>query len=769
LEPAADAHIRGTQTIKVEAPASTYEVRMMVGTNGTTWYRPTDGTSTPSYAVDATPADGWTCTWDTTRFIDGLWMVKAVAYGTGSTELGSAINGNIEIDNNAGTFSLSLQSILSRIGTISATGVASDIEKIIFEYEKNGTYLIATDVESGFDVSWNTLGMADGTCTVVVRSYDELDNTYATSSVIQIDNTSPVISNISPAANSLLNGTQAISWAVTDMISGVVSGSSQLSIDGGAWVSATTDTSYQWLSSSLKGQHTFQIRAIDNEGNMGYSEQVVVTFDNDAPDAPELSQIPLIVGTTALSVSGSAEANATVTVYVNDASAGVVKAGVNGTFTMNVTLTPGTNTITAKAQDTFGNGPDELSEYEYVMCDIAAPIMGTVIINSGATYATTSVLHVEWNGYIDTQSGIKGYYYSFGTDTGEAKFTQGAEGELYASGQGEVTAYVWAVDNAGNESNIGTDTIIMDTIVPGVNITQIDRAVPGAKIISEVVPVEFAITSALYSIAGMPAISIDGAAFVSVTTWWSALNTGTHTLDTRVLSDGIHTLQVRAIDNAGNVGYSSVRSIEIDNTLSGVVILEPATDAHVSGTKTIRVIAPPAVYEMLIQVSKDGSYWFNPAVDPTTHGTYTDTVSMDGWSASWATTLFTNQTGIGDGTYTVRAIAYGTGGTMLGSTTNTGIEVDNTINVPVVPTITTPTRGVLSGTVSVDGDVTEVTFEYLRNGTYTIGIDTEAPFSYSWNTYSILDGTYTIRVTVKDEVGNEAATVSNAFKVDNTS
>ncbi|MEK7812365.1 MAG: hypothetical protein AAB296_01275, partial [Candidatus Desantisbacteria bacterium] len=116
LEPATGAHIRGTQTIRVEAPASTYELRMMVGTNGTTWYRPTDGTTTPSYAVDTTPADGWTCTWDTTVFSGGIWQVKAIAYGTGGTELGSATNGSIEIDNSAGTFSLSLQAILSRIG-----------------------------------------------------------------------------------------------------------------------------------------------------------------------------------------------------------------------------------------------------------------------------------------------------------------------------------------------------------------------------------------------------------------------------------------------------------------------------------------------------------------------------------------------------------------------------------------------------------------------------------------------------------------------------
>ncbi|MEK7813889.1 MAG: Ig-like domain-containing protein, partial [Candidatus Desantisbacteria bacterium] len=332
----------------------------------------------------------------------------------------------------------------------------------------------------------------------------------------------------------------------------------------------------------------------------------------------------------------------------------------------------------------------------------------------------------------------------------------------------------WAVDNAGNESNIGTDTIVMDTINPGVNITRIDGALPGAKIINGIVQVDITVTD-VTPIVGTPGISIDGASFADITTWWPLVDTGTYTLDTTGLSDGIHTLQVRAIDEAGNVGYSSVRSIEIDNTLTGVVILVPATDAHISGTNTIRVISPPATYEVLIQVHKNvGSVtsWFNPAVRPISPGsTYTDTVSQDGWSASWATRLFTDEAGLGDGTYTVRAIAYGTGGTLLGSSTNTNIEIDNSINVPVMPAITTPTRGMLSGTISVDADVTEAAFEYALSGGeyYTIGVDTKPPFSYSWNTYSILDGTYTIRVMAKDEVGNVASSTTNAFKVDNTS
>ncbi|MEK7813466.1 MAG: Ig-like domain-containing protein, partial [Candidatus Desantisbacteria bacterium] len=398
LEPANDAHIRGTQTIRVEAPASTYKVEMMVST-GATWYNPTTGAA--GSATDTTPQDGWTALWNTGTFTDGTWSVKAIAYGTGGTILGSSTNTGIEIDNTAGEFSILIQSTLSKTGTISVDGAAGDIERIVFEYEKDGTYLIATDSSPLFSVSWDTLGMADGTCTIVATSYDEVSNTYSTSTIIQIDNTGPVIGSISPTAGSLLNGTQTIRWVATDAVSGVVTGASQVSIDGGTWTTVAT-SSYTWLSASLKNAHTFQIRARDNEGNLGYSEQILVRFDNEPPHAPVLSQIPLIVGITTLSVAGSAEANATVTVYVNDVSAGVVRAGVNGTFTVDVTLTTnGTNTITADARDTFGNGPGERSEYVYVMCDVTAPGAGTVVINSGGTYATGSVLHVGWSGYTD--------------------------------------------------------------------------------------------------------------------------------------------------------------------------------------------------------------------------------------------------------------------------------------------------------------------------------------------------------------------------------
>ena len=766
LEPATGAHIRGTQTIRVDAPASTYEVRMMVGTNGTTWYNPTTGAI--GSATDTTPADGWTVSWNTGTFADGLWSVKAIAYGTGGTMLGSSTNTNIEIDNTAGEFSILIQSILSKTGTISTDGVVGDIERIVFEYEKDGTYLIDVALVSPFNVSWNTLGMSDGTYTIVATSYDEVSNTYSTSTIIHLDNTGPIIGSISPTANSLLNGTQTISWSATDAISGVVAGTSCVSIDGGTWTSVAT-SSYTWLSASLKNAHTFQIRAMDTEGNYGYSEQILVRFDNESPHAPILSQIPLIVGSTTLSVSGSVEANATVTVYVNDASAGVVKAGTNGTWTVDVLLTTGTNTITADAKDTFGNGPGERSAFVYVMCDDVSPVAGTVSINSGATYATTSVLHVSWGGYTDGQSGINGYYYSLGTDTASAEFTIATYGEIDTIVQGTNTVYIWARDNAGNVSDYGTDSIIVDTRVPEVTILKIDGSLPGAKIISGSGPISFRVSADTSGVVGTPSVSIDEGTYTVAQVWWSVSGYGTYTLDTRGLRDGLHALKVKAQDRAGNIGYSEMRTIEVNNNLAGLMITKPANGAHISGSQTIRMVVPQDTYRVVVQVHQNGSddsWWFSPINNSSAGTSYEDGTPTDGWSAPWDTVMFT--TSPGDGTYTIKVIAYGTGGTILGSSTNTNIEIDNSINVPVVPAITTPIRGVIAGTVSVDEDTTEVTFEYLRNGTWTIGIDTEAPFSWSWNTYSMPDGTYTIRVTVKDEVGNATSTVTNNFKVDNT-
>ncbi len=114
-----------------------------------------------------------------------------------------------------------------------------------------------------------------------------------------------------------------------------------------------------------------------------------------------------------------------------------------------------------------GNETDEIGNYSFIV-DTAAPEPGIVIINGGDMYSSSDELVVEWEGFSDDGSGIDVYFYDFldgsGSDSGTS--TQETEANISGLGEGEVTVYVWARDNAGNIGSAVYDTIVVDTIPP---------------------------------------------------------------------------------------------------------------------------------------------------------------------------------------------------------------------------------------------------------------------------------------------------------------
>ncbi|MFC1926574.1 hypothetical protein ACFLWV_02360 [Chloroflexota bacterium] len=107
---------------------------------------------------------------------------------------------------------------------------------------------------------------------------------------------------------------------------------------------------------------------------------------------------------------------------------------------------------------------------------------------------------------------------------------------------------------------------------------------------------------------------------------------------------------------------------------------------------------------------------------------------------------------------------------------------DISANLPPDVAVTSPNGGeIVSGTVSVtadatdsDGTVAQVDFEYSADGGTTwaaIGVpDTTDPYSVSWDTTGVADGTdYLVRATATDTLGAAASDTSDAvFTVDNT-
>lgn len=154
--------------------------------------------------------------------------------------------------------------------------------------------------------------------------------------------------------------------SATDKITnvGVISGQSdpnavvQLTIDGASIsVTATADASGAWtktLSGIGEGQHSV-VASQTNAAGTG-TATLTFTLDTTAP-VPIILSAGGLVTAAAQTISGSAEAGSTVTVFDNGAAVGQpVQTASDGTWSAQVSLSVlGTNAITTNATDLAGN------------------------------------------------------------------------------------------------------------------------------------------------------------------------------------------------------------------------------------------------------------------------------------------------------------------------------------------------------------------------------------------------------------------------------
>jgi len=130
------------------------------------------------------------------------------------------------------------------------------------------------------------------------------------------------------------------------------------------------------------------------------------------------------------------------------------------------------------------------------------------------------------------------------------------------------------------------------------------------------------------------------------------------------------------------------------------------------------------------------------------------------YSVPWTTS--------GDGPHTLTATAYDTAG-LTSSDTRT-VAVDNT---PPTATVTAPSGGTVTGTVSITADSSDpapgtgvASVQFLVDGN-VVGTDTSAPYSTSWNTATTTNGSHAITVRATDGAGNTVVSAPVQVTVDN--
>lgn len=222
---------------------------------------------------------------------------------------------------------------------------------------------------SPYNWNWNTDTTADGAHTWRVVAFDSVGRTTEQSrsvtfarNVVPPDTSGPAAVNLAFGGSALADGaTLAASGTITATVSDASGVANVELLLDGAVVSAMRDSGGTYtalldLDGVANGSHTLAIRATDSLNNVA-TTSLNVTVAHAAPNPPQLAS-PASGTTTRYpnqTVTGKAQANRQVQLYVNGQAAGAgVVADANGAFSAPVVLVQGANQIQAKASDTYG-------------------------------------------------------------------------------------------------------------------------------------------------------------------------------------------------------------------------------------------------------------------------------------------------------------------------------------------------------------------------------------------------------------------------------
>ena len=134
------------------------------------------------------------------------------------------------------------------------------------------------------------------------------------------------------------------------------------------------------------------------------------------------------------------------------------------------------------------------------------------------------------------------------------------------------------------------------------------------------------------------------------------------------------------------------------------------------------------------------------------------------YTYSWDTTKISN------GSHTLKAIAKDTAGTSTTSAGNT-VTVSNAVAPPVV-SITAPASGAtVSGTATVTANATSsigvASVQFQLDGVNVGSPLTAAPYTYSWDTTKISNGSHTLKAIAKDTAGTSTTSAGDTVTVSN--
>lgn len=282
-----------------------------------------------------------------------------------------------------------------------------------------GTTLVGTGTADGSG-SWSivlTPPLTAGAHSFTAQATDAAGNTSvsSTSFSLTVDTTPPalpvltsILDDVGNAATPVANG--GVTNDAQPTLSGTEEAGSTVKIfDNGVQIGSVTATGGAWSftpSPALSnGAHTLTFTATDAVGNASApTAGYVINVDTLPPAAPVISSVIDDVGSvtgpvtgtnptndTRPTLSGTAEANATVRIYDGITLVGTVTVDGSGNWTLpqTTTLTQGTHNFTATATDAAGN-TSVASAVTTIIVDTTAPTAPTGTFNADGSILTGS-------------------------------------------------------------------------------------------------------------------------------------------------------------------------------------------------------------------------------------------------------------------------------------------------------------------------------------------------------------------------------------------
>ncbi|WJW88114.1 Ig-like domain-containing protein [Enterobacter pseudoroggenkampii] len=688
----------------------------------------------------------------------------------------------------------------------------------------NGKTYAATVQNDG---TWSyTVGSADVTALADGGSYvinaqvsNTIGNSASDNHTVTVDLTAP---SMGIAIDSLQNDT---GLSATDFITNdsqvVVNGSltaqlgnnekAQISLDGGVtWIDLTvTGTTWRYADGRTltDGTYQYQVRVIDNAGNVGATDSQDVMIDLTKPAATTitvdsitqdtgLSGSDFITSDNQISLKGTLGAalgsgdHAQISLDGGVTWTDVSVSGLSWTYVDGRTLADGDYNYQLRVIDDAGNisatasqvvtidtvAPDAsktiaidsisddtgLSSSDFITNDTSLTLHGSL----GATLADGEYAQISIDGGVTWQNVIvtgNSWYYVDGRTLGNQTYDY----------------YVRVVDAAGNVGASAHQQVTVDTVAPDAAITvTVDNITVDTGFDNN----DFLTSSTSYTLHGTLGAELGAGEFVQVsmdggTTWVYATVSGTQWSysDTRTLTDGSHSYQVRVVDQAGNVGATTSQAVTVDTQAPqyGVTIDSISEDTGQSGSDFITMDTTLTINGSLgsalasderVQISLDGgNTWLDTAVT-NQRWSYTDTRDLPDGDYTYQVRIIDQAGNVGSTAsqvVTVDTTPPTTVGTVVSYTDGEG-ERQGTFGSAVATDDNSP---LINGTLNRAPDDGEIVQLY-RDGVLLGQVTMNGSASWSFQDNGLSDGNHTYIVRVTDRAGNYTESDGFVLNVD---